>query len=302
MAMHAAAFSHVLCPIDFSETSRRALQHAAALASWYHARLSVLHVTAHEGETVPVVGAPGEGIVVLPTPSSDQLAARLRWEVSQVVAAPSSVQMLVAAGLPHRVVLEQIREAGADLLVLGTHGRTGFEPFFLGSTTEKLLQTATCPVLTVPPRAEHEPPLRPRQILCPTDFSASARRARDIALDVAGQTGACVTMLHALEYVDPQGLPEYAEPTMHAHREYLIEHRRQQLHEEASAPGAACDVREVLAIDRAWRQVLEQAREIPADLIVMGAQGNTGVELMLYGSTTQHVVRRATCPVLTVRA
>ena len=57
-----------------------------------------------------------------------------------------------------------------------------------------------------------------------------------------------------------------------------------------------------MAVDRAYKAILHRADEAKADLIVMGAQGTAGLELMLYGSNTQHVLRAATCPVLTVRA
>ncbi len=301
METAAAAFTHVLCPIDFSETSQRALRHAAALAARTGARLSVLHVTPDPGDYVPVAGELGAGVAALAMPPRSQVVGRLSAEIDRVLGATTAAEALVAAGRPHQVVLEQAAAIGADLLVLGTHGRTGFERLFLGSTTEKVLQTATCPVLTVPPGAAGTEPIRLARILCPTDFSASARRARDIALDIARRSEGEVTLLHALEYVDPEGLPPYADVAVQAHRTELLEHVRQRLHAEAAVPGAGCEVHEAVAVNKAWREILDMARSLPADLIVMGAQGHSGIELLLYGSTTQHVVRRATCPVLTVR-
>ncbi len=301
MEPHAAAFTHVLCPIDFSDTSRRALRHAAALAARTDARLSVLHVTPDPSDYVPVAGELGAGVAALSMPARAQVVGRVSEEVGRVLGTTTAAEVLVAAGRPHQVVLEQASAIGADLLVLGTHGRTGFERLFLGSTTEKVLQTATCPVLTVPPGASEAGPIRLARILCPTDFSASARRARDVAIDIACQSGGTVTLLHALEYVDAEGLPPYADPTVKGHRAQLLDHVRQRLHAEAAVPDAGCEVHEAVAVNKAWREILDMARSLPADLIVMGAQGHSGIELLLYGSTTQHVVRRATCPVLTVR-
>ena len=298
-----SAFTHVLCPVDFSDTSRHALRHAAALAAWYDARLTVLHVMPAEGE-VPIGGGLGEGAVTLPLPTPEQVLARLSEEVTASGAAPRAPTLLVASGRAHAEVLGQIDQLGADLLVLGTHGRSGFQRLFLGSVTEKLLRTAPCPVLTVPPTAaQARPPVLFKQILCPTDFSPTAHHAFMLARDLARQADGCVTLLHAIEYLGPEDADEAPGFDGGAYRQQLLEHFRQRLHEEAARePEAWCEIREALAVNRAYREILERAAAIPADLIVMGAQGHGGMELMFYGSTTQHVVRRATCPVLTVRA
>lgn len=296
-------FSHVLCPVDFSDTSRRALQYAAALAAWYEARLTVLHVMRPEGD-VPIGAGLGEGAVALPAPTAEQVLSHLAREVAALDTAPADPALRIASGPPHQQVLEQIAALGADLLVIGTHGRSGFQRLFLGSVTEKLLRTAPCPVLTVSPGSSPgRQPVLFKQILCPTDFSPTAARAVAVALDLGRQADGCVTLLHAIEYLDPEAAEEPMDVQVRAYRERLIDQFRQRLHAQAEGePQTWCEIREVLAVNRAYREILDRAAAMPADLIVMGAQGHGGVELMFYGSTTQHVVRRATCPVLTVRA
>ena len=296
------AFTHVLCPIDFSDTSRRALRYATVLAAWYGARLTVLHVMPPEGE-VPMAAGLGEGPVVLPAPSRTAVADHLARDAAAAGADPSRLSCEVASGQPHRVVLDRIDALGADLLVRGTHGRGGFERLFLGSVTEKLLRSSPRPVLTVPPGA-HDPAavVAFHQVLCPLDFSPSSTRAFSLAIDLARQSGGEVTALHAIEYVDPREPCEHEDPHVRASRSTLIAHFRERLHQEATAHAGAGVIHEVLAVNRAYREILDRAAALPADLIVMGAQGHGGIELMFYGSTTQHVVRRATCPVLTVRA
>ncbi len=296
------AFTHVLCPIDFSDTSRRALRHATVLAAWYGARVTVLHVMPPEGE-IPMAAGLGEGPVVLPVPDHAAVADHLARDAAAAGADPARLSCEVASGQPHRVVLDRIAALGADLLVLGTHGRSGFERLFLGSVTEKLLRTSPCPVLTVPPGA-HDPAavVAFRQVLCPIDFSPSSVRAFTLAVDLARQSGGAVTALHAIEYVDPREPCEHEDPQVRASRARLIAHFRERLHQHVAAEAGAGAVHEVLTVNRAYREILDRAAALPADLIVMGAQGHGGLELMFYGSTTQHVVRRATCPVLTVRA
>lgn len=296
------SFTHVLCPTDLSDASRHALRHAAALAGWYDARLTVLHVTPPVVPPVPY-GLMGEVPMALPLTVDPHEA--LGQHIEQTGATARAPQVVVAPGIPHKVIREQVEALGADLLVIGTHGHGGFERLLLGSTAEKVVRLATCPVMTVPPAAARDtdsPPVAFRQILCAMDFSPSARRALTIGLDLGRQAGGCVTVLHAIEYLDPDD-PDDADDASRVTRGRLVEHFRQRLHGELAAESPTwCEIRERLVVNRAWREILDTAAALPADLIVMGAQGHGGLELMLYGSTTSQVVRRATCPVLTVRA
>lgn len=83
----------------------------------------------------------------------------------------------------------------------------------------------------------------------------------------------------------------------------MIDQAQERLHSQvAGEPQTWCEIEEVVAVNRAYREILQRAASGGVDLIVMGAQGHGGLDLMLYGSNTQHVVRAARCPVLTVRA
>ena len=86
------------------------------------------------------------------------------------------------------------------LIVIGTHGAGGFEHLVLGSVTEKVLRRATCPVLTVPPRARTTAKLPFKRILCPLDFSESSLAALDFAFSLAQQGDAELTILHVFEW------------------------------------------------------------------------------------------------------
>jgi nucleotide-binding universal stress UspA family protein len=134
------------------------------------------------------------------------------------------------------------------------------------------------------------------------DFSPSALQAFGFAVDLARQANGSVTVLHVIEWLAEE------EPRAHAH--FNVSEYRQYLTGDAHArlqalladePRAWCETEEVVVIGRAHREVLATAAARQTDLIVMGAQGRGSVGLALFGSTTQHVVRAATCPVLTVR-
>ena len=208
-----------------------------------------------------------------------------------------------AGGAAGTIVDHAVRMA-ADLLVVGTHGRGGFDRLLLGSVAEKVLRKAPCPILTVPPHAPSAAPEEVvfKRILCPMDFSPSALQAFGFAVDLARQANGSVTVLHVIEWLAEE------EPRAHAH--FNVSEYRQHLTADAHArlqallaeePRTWCETEEAVVIGRAHREILAMAAAKEADLIAMGAQGRGGVGLALFGSTTQHVVRAATCPVLTVR-
>ena len=151
----------ILCPIDFSDFSRRALDHAVAIARWYESTVTVLHVFS----PVPVA-AFGPGPVsfepiVLTAADREQLLADTK-EFAAAESAPGiAIEAVLREGNTSVEILDQATSMDADLLVIGTHGRSGFERLVLGSVAEKVLRKARCPVLTVPRAASRRRSFRP---------------------------------------------------------------------------------------------------------------------------------------------
>ncbi len=291
--------TRVLCPVDFSDISQHALDHAAAIAHWYQAPLTLLHVFA----TVPTMDAPP---LVLEDGDLECLQKSIRQMAAGV---PTDVRVDVRveqAEHVHSEVLRQLAATGADLLVLGTHGRSGFQRLFLGSVTEKVIRKATCPTLVVPPRAADVPPDAPvrfKRILCAIDFSESSLSALAYALNLAEEADAHLTVLHVIEM--PPELrenplaPDFDIDRIHAAAEADAGRRLQDLIPDQARTYATVDT--AVVEGGAYRRVLQRAAEEQADLIVMGVHGRSAIDLLVFGSTTHHVVRGATCPVLIVR-
>jgi nucleotide-binding universal stress UspA family protein len=242
---------------------------------------------------------------VTPAAARDLVAAELRRAVLSVDAAGINPAIVLEPGRADQLIALRAGEHPSDLLVMGTHGRSGFNRLLLGSVTEKVLRTVRCPVLTVPPAAAAmtAKAVAFKRILCAMDYSPSALMALRYALELGRQAGGCVIVLYALEYMDPEEPCEHIGFDIRSRRQHFIDHARARLHAQlAGEPTTWCEIEEVVAIDRAYKAILQQATSSNADLIVMGAQGTSGMELMLYGSNTQHVLRAASCPVLTVHA
>ncbi len=295
--------TRILCPIDFSDASLHAIDHAVVLARWYGASITALHVS--NPIFLPVPGLTMAGYQDEPVPGEADIG-RLKAETvacfESAARAGIAVDVLIETGPPDVRIVDCAASSGADLIVIGTHGHGGFEHLVLGSVTEKVLRKARCGVLTVPPRARATSALPFKRLLCPVDFSDSSLAALQLAFSLAQEGDAELTILHVLEWPvedEPLTMRAFSVPEYQIYREEQATAQLGRL-----VPGGArdwCKPATRLAHGKPYREILGTATEDRADLIVMGVHGRNALDLMLFGSTTNHVVRRATCPVLTLR-
>jgi nucleotide-binding universal stress UspA family protein len=297
----------ILCPVDFSDFSRRALDHAIAIARWYDASVTALYVFSPAPVPTfghgPVVLEP----IILTSPDRDQLLADVGRFIAEQQPSGVVVDAVLREGNAAPGIVGQATSMGADLLVIGTHGRSGFERVVLGSVTERVLRKAPCPVLTVPRQLANAGGVVYKRLLCPVDFSETSVRALEYALSLAREADGLLTVLHVQahedEYPLDMALAGYdAATTLGEFRRSREASIRRRLDELAPAAGEYCTVERLVTHGKPWREVLRQADERQSDVIVMGVQGRGPADLFLFGSTTQHVVRGASCPVLTIRS
>ena len=296
-------FRQIICPVDFSETSVRALAYAAAVARWYDAQLTVLHVVP-TFEPMQTPGDIGDPIRVVTPMPREQVIEEMSRSLNLADLSPRATAV-AEPGDPQATIIDQALSKKADLIVMGTHGRRGFKRFLLGSVTEAVLREGPCPVLTVPLHASAALPraVTFKRILCPIDFSPSALQALGFALDLARQADGRVTLLHIVEWLAEEDLPSSTPFNVPEYRRHMGSGAQERLRSlVADESRTWVEINDVVEFGRAHREILRVAEQKPADLIVMGAQGRGGIDLALFGSTTQQVVRGAACPVLTVRA
>ena len=296
--------NRILCPVDLSEFSRDALHHAMALAKRYSAKITVFHAYSAPQPLVPVTGMPGN-VHLLPPVQPDEVAKHVReFCVSSLGDTGESVEIIVREGDATKEIVQLAEQLPADLLVLGTHGRSGFERLFLGSVTEKVLRTTRTPVMTIPPPLTQPGPALYKTILCPLDFSGGSTRALDYALSLAREADARLILLHVIEsLLGESGAAEMGHLSVAEFHRYLEEDAVAQLKsivpEQARAWSA---LEERVTRGRAYSEILRIAKDEGVQLIVMGVQGKGALNRLLFGSTTHHVIREAVCPVLTVRS
>lgn len=207
------------------------------------------------------------------------------------------VTTVVERGVPSRVIGEYADEH-ADLVVMGTMGRTGLERFVPGSVTESVLRTSQVPVLAVPPERDELRPIERRYdtILFPTDGSEGAAAALEWAVFVATESDA---MLHSLYSVDTSRYQTDQQPSemltrLERRGEEALETVRERAREaEVSLSGS-------ITSGPPADVILAYVERHDVDLIVMGTHGRSSVTQRILGSVTENVVRQADIPVLCV--
>jgi nucleotide-binding universal stress UspA family protein len=243
--------------------------------------------------------------------TQEQVEERLRDAMSAAGVTADRTRVAAKAGDPGHVIVDEALALGADLVVMATHGRRGWDRVMLGSVAERVLRSAPCPVFTVPSlahalaKADTNIPARMSvsAVLCPVDFSSAAVHAVKFAMDVANRANASVTFLHVIEWLAEEEPRETAHFAVPEFRQQLMQNARDQLNALAAhQPHLERGVSVEVAAGRAHRQIARVAAEMKADLIVLGAHGRGGPPLAALGSTTEQVVRSAPCPVLTMRS
>jgi nucleotide-binding universal stress UspA family protein len=294
------AINNILFATDFSAISDSAMPFARAIARHYFARLHLLHVL-----------VPANYLPIQPEPYTSA-APVLAREYAIVARAEAQRKMMCLyqggqlSGIPWDVSIREgeiaaeiqaaIAEHQVDLVVLGTHGRSGFRKLLLGSVAEEIFRTTTCPVLTAGPKLfrGEEHGIHIRNVLCATDFSASAPRVVSFASHLAGDHKAVVTWLHVARGSADE-LP--------FRRRMAMENTRRRLN--ALIPGAGdADPNVRIEFGAASERILATAGELRPDVIIMGARGLGTIaagSTHLPGGTTVKVICQALCPVLTIR-
>jgi nucleotide-binding universal stress UspA family protein len=285
----------ILCPVDRSEPAAHALVVASALAERHGAALTVLEVV---DVPAPLLAGPGADGPGLAGAFIDEVRAGLEHLVQPIRDRGIDAEARVVTGPVVREIQRVGDELPADLLVVGTHGRTGVERFLLGSVAERLIRHAHVPTLTVPPGASLT---RFARVLCATDFSDPADRAFRQALRLLRPGEGELLLVHVVEW--PLGPVSDGDDAVSRLYHSIIGDARTKIDAmaaEATAAGVRCET--VVETGRPKHVLVDLARDRIVDAIVLGVTGLNAAQSMLVGSTTGHVVRTAPCGVLVVPA
>ncbi len=281
----------VLFPTDLSEYAEEALPHAVRLAEVFDAELHLLHVL--------VLHAATAAETIQEFPGESDARAALEGAAS---GAGERVKHAVRRGIAAApTILTYADENDIDVIVMGSHGRRGLRRFFLGSVAEEVVRAGDWPVLIVHRTDDGAAPPEYRGILAPVDFSERTPFALEHAAALAEKLGAGLRLLHVVEVAT---YPDFYIPVSLTSVDVsrVREQAQTRLAELAESLRTRIPVETEVRIGRTIAEIVDAAAEGPCDLIVMPSHGYSGLERALLGSVTEGVLRRAACPVLTLKA
>jgi nucleotide-binding universal stress UspA family protein len=282
---------NILVPVDFSPPSLLAVNHGVSLARAFRAKLTLLHVV----ESIPPAQAFSEIRVDVEERDRYQVARLLSALVSSEDQDDLDLRVVVRVGDIKDEIADAIREKGADLLVMGTHGRGLFGRWIVGSITEGILRNIEIPILTVCRAAK---PLAFERIVFATDLSDYAKEAFDFALELAGRMHSELFILHVLDQTRlAYGTPEVGG----ALGEQDVEEAKTKLAALAAEVSAAKLHGETsLVVGPPADEILKAAEITDADIVLIGVHKRRLIERALLGTTAERVVREARVPVLSI--
>lgn len=273
----------ILAPTDFSDAAAHALRYAAALAGRFEARLLVVYADTF----TPPVDATSMSAAMVAV-SREELAAKAQEElerhVEENLGSDVPFDTSVICDVPVLAITQAARQAGADLIVMGTHGRTGLRRLLVGSVTEAVMRLADVPVIAVNPKTSETAAVR--RVLCEVRYTPECRDAVSIAAALADSVNAPLTLLRT---VDAEAMSNTIDD--------LIQLRAWVPRELVDR----CELK-IVPAKGSGDQVVEVAKFTHADLIAIGVPHDRSLADVLRGSTAERIVQQSGCPVLAVNA
>src|SRR6266478_5723918 len=287
----------ILCPIDFSEFSVSAYRHALSVAEHYEAKLVAQHIVElwrHPSfDFAASAGLYEESLQALRESGKEQLQEFVKKHTHDEIQPELVVQVGVAADS----ILSFAQSQETDVIVMGTHGRRGFDRLMLGSVTDRVMRRAPCPVLaaskphdSVAAGEERGHVHHLSRILFCADFSENSERALTYAISATAEYDAELTLLHVLEEIPSPAKTEEAIAAVTERLDKLIppEGRKN------------VKIKTAVRIGKPYWQIIQLALGAQIDLVTMGVRGRGALDLAVFGSTTYRVIQLGSCPVLAV--
>lgn len=296
-------FNRIICATDFSDFSNRTVNYGIALAREFEAKLYVCHVI--DLSSVAIYGE----FQLDPVGLQNRIMEDAREQLEELIGQQHKEwEPLITVGHTADEIARIVEEKNIDLVITATRGRSGFKRLILGSVTERLMRTLRCPLLVVhsPDKEfistdDHE--VNINRILVGCDFSPDSSLAFEYGLSLAQEFESELHLAHVIESAAYQELQKTDTPVeteiqqeIHGH---LIQKLQDMVPEEARN---WCKPQTSLIEGRSYEELVKYAEQHDIGMIVLGARGLGLVKSLLLGSTTDRVIRRAPCPILSVSA
>ena len=283
------AVRNILIATDLSKHSGEIVHAGMELRQAYGAHATILYVLPRDEYVI----AGFEAFAAASQAARHDLA-ELREKLSAKYAntRDEDYDVLIAEGDVAECIFECARKKDIDLIVLGTHGRTGFTKAIVGSVAERIFRHSNVPVLTIGPCAQGSTLSHPRRLLVPVDFTAATQHSAKYACALAREHQSELVLLHVIEEV-PKGAKADLECLKHTVERSLIE--------LISCEEKPNEIRVRVQVGKILPTVLDAATDLQADLLVLGVHTYPKLLDHFRWQNAYELVRQAPCPVLTVR-
>ena len=294
-------FKHIVCATDFSDYANRTIPYGIALAKEFGAKLVICHVV--DLSSIAIYGE----FQLDPVGQQDRIMEYAQAQLSQLLANRQiEWEPVIVVGHTAEEISRIVDEKDIDLVISATRGRTGLKRLLLGSVTERLMHTLTCPLLVV-----HSPEqgfvdvadqkIQLKRVLVGCDFSEDSGVAMQYGLSFAQEFEA---ELHLVHVVEPPTYQHMLKPPS-ALQEEITQELRNRLEQKLRelVPEEArhwCTPETALLEGNPYEELTRYAESHSIDMIVLGVRGHGLVKTLLVGSTTDRVIRKSPCPVLSV--
>ena len=294
-------FKNILCATDFSDFSNHTISYGVALAKEFEAKLFVSHVI--DLSSVAIYGE----FQLDPVGQQNRIMEDADAQLKELTGdQPISWEPLITVGKPADEISRAVEEKDIDLVITATRGRSGLKRIILGSVTERLMRTLTCPLLVVN-SPEHkfvsaaDQVIKIKKILVGCDFSPDSGQAFKHALSLAQKFQAELHLAHVIELPTQPGLhmedTSISAEIQQDYRDLLTRKLKEMVPAEARY---WCTPQTGLLEGQPYEEIVTYAESKDIDIIVLGVRGHGMVKTLFLGSTTDRVVRRSPCPVLSV--
>lgn len=277
-----STIKNILIPTDFSETATLAVAHGAKMAQLFKAKIFLLHSV----ETTLFTAGIGEPVMM---PDIQEIYKEANEELNKVAGDLKSkygvdVVPIIASGRPAAAISSAVKENAIDIIIMGTHGASGFEELFMGSNAHKVVTISTCPVITIRLTTKT---IGFSNIILPIGSYLHSRQKVNNAIELAKVYNATVHILGLLDTNDKEDGDKFAikmETVEHALKEAAIRYTKKII--RATNPAV---------------EAMKFSEEVNGDLILIMTEHESDLTGMFLGASAKQIVNHSKIPVMSIR-
>jgi nucleotide-binding universal stress UspA family protein len=277
-----ASIKNILIPTDFSETANLAVAHGAHMAHLFKAKIYLLHSV----ETTMYVGGPGEPVLVQEAEKMYNLGVEQLNKVAEEIKQKYDVDLvtLTVSGKPAAAITQAVKDNNIDIIIMGTHGASGFEEFFMGSNAHKVVNLSPCPVISIRLTTKN---IGFSNIIMPIGNDLHSRQKVNNVVDIATKYNSTVHIVGLLETNDPIDDKKFGiklETVEHAFKKENIKYTKNLV--RAHNPAV---------------EAMKYSDENGGDLIVIMTQHESDLTGIFMGAGAKQIVNHSKIPVMSIR-